>query len=234
MAAALTVAAGADFTTTSSLLSWLIYGLVTYPGMQERLVQELVNHDFKDDVDVTPELIEELTELDKYVKVSLRSVSCTCEHVTNHHITGDATQAQSFVPTRPYSSKGSDPTWRSQNAQGRRHHRGSPSHPQQSQSLGEPRSFRSRPLGLRVRQETRQNRLYPVRVTHYLCLCYTEPLAIALPPDSACVSASTLRSKKSRSSSPSWSGGMNGSKVWPAHWESKDHHANLTTRRRKR
>jgi cytochrome P450 len=71
MAAALTVAAGAGFTTTSSLLSWLIFGLVTYPGMQERLVQELVNHDFKDDEDITPELIEELDELDKYVKVSV-------------------------------------------------------------------------------------------------------------------------------------------------------------------
>ncbi|KAI4732121.1 putative cytochrome P450 monooxygenase [Aureobasidium sp. EXF-10728] len=66
MASALSVAAGAGFTTTSSLLSWLIYGLVSYPGMQERLVQELVNHDFKDDDDVTPELIEDLSELDKY------------------------------------------------------------------------------------------------------------------------------------------------------------------------
>lgn len=143
MAAALTVAAGAGFTTTSSLLSWLIYGLVTYPGMQERLVQELVNQGFKDDVDVTPELIEELTELDKYVKVSLRWVPYTRDHVTDHHIIGDATQTQSFVPTRPHSSEGFDPAWRSQNAQGRRHHRGSSSHPQQSQSLGEPRSFRS-------------------------------------------------------------------------------------------
>ena len=35
---ALVVATGAGFTTTSSLLSWLIYGLVTYPGMQERLL----------------------------------------------------------------------------------------------------------------------------------------------------------------------------------------------------
>lgn len=72
MSAALTVAAGAGFTTTSSLLSWLIFGLVTYPGMQERLVQELVNHDFEDDADVTPELIEGLSELDKYVKVKHR------------------------------------------------------------------------------------------------------------------------------------------------------------------
>ncbi|KAK5690303.1 hypothetical protein LTR17_025980 [Elasticomyces elasticus] len=65
---ALVVASGAGFTTTSSLLSWLIYGLVAYPGMQERLVQELVDKDFSDGADVTPELIEELSMLDKYVK----------------------------------------------------------------------------------------------------------------------------------------------------------------------
>ena len=41
---ALVVATGAGFTTTSSLLSWLIYGLVTYPGMQERLLQELIDN----------------------------------------------------------------------------------------------------------------------------------------------------------------------------------------------
>lgn len=70
MSSALTVAAGAGFTTTSSLLSWLIFGLISYPGTQERLVQELVNHDFKDGADITPELIEELDELGKYVKVN--------------------------------------------------------------------------------------------------------------------------------------------------------------------
>lgn len=41
---ALVVATGAGFTTTSSLLSWLIYGLVTYPGVQERLLQELIDN----------------------------------------------------------------------------------------------------------------------------------------------------------------------------------------------
>lgn len=69
MVSALVVASGAGFTTTSSLLSWLVYGLVSYPGMQERLVQELVNKDFKDGDDVTPELLEDLPELDKYIKV---------------------------------------------------------------------------------------------------------------------------------------------------------------------
>jgi cytochrome P450 len=69
MAAAITVATGAGSTTTSSLLSWLIFRFVTYPGMQELLVQELVTYDSKDDEDVTPDLIEEQDELDKYVKV---------------------------------------------------------------------------------------------------------------------------------------------------------------------
>jgi cytochrome P450 len=65
---ALTVAAGAGFTTTSSLLSWLLYGLVAYDGMQARLLQELVDHDFNDDTEVTPELLEDLPELDKFIK----------------------------------------------------------------------------------------------------------------------------------------------------------------------
>ena len=42
---ALVVATGAGFTTTSSLLSWLIYSLVNYDGMQERLLQELIDND---------------------------------------------------------------------------------------------------------------------------------------------------------------------------------------------
>ncbi|EMC91552.1 hypothetical protein BAUCODRAFT_38665 [Baudoinia panamericana UAMH 10762] len=68
MVAALTVAAGAGFTTTSSLLSWLVYGLVAYDGMQERLLQEMVDHDFNDDTEVTPEMLEDLPMLDKYIK----------------------------------------------------------------------------------------------------------------------------------------------------------------------
>ncbi|KAM0722109.1 hypothetical protein Q7P37_001550 [Cladosporium fusiforme] len=65
---ALTVAAGAGFTTTSSLLSWLVYGLVAYDGMQARLLQELVDHDFTDDTAVTPELLEDLPMLDKFIR----------------------------------------------------------------------------------------------------------------------------------------------------------------------
>ncbi|EFY89031.1 cytochrome P450 monooxygenase [Metarhizium acridum CQMa 102] len=65
---ALVVATGAGFTTTSSLLSWLIYGLVTYPNMQERLLQELVDNEFDDNTTMTAEYTERLVFLDKYIK----------------------------------------------------------------------------------------------------------------------------------------------------------------------
>ena len=66
------VATGAGFTTTSSLLSWLVYGLVAYPGMQERLLQELVDHGFDENTQMTAELTQQLTFLDKYIKETQR------------------------------------------------------------------------------------------------------------------------------------------------------------------
>lgn len=68
LVSAVIVAAGAGFVTTSTLLSWLLYGLVSYPGMQERLLQELVDNGFSDDTEVTPELIEKLTFQESYIK----------------------------------------------------------------------------------------------------------------------------------------------------------------------
>lgn len=62
------VAAGAGFTTTSSLLSWCLYGFVTYPGVQARLLQELVDNDITDTSKITADQIDELPELAKYVK----------------------------------------------------------------------------------------------------------------------------------------------------------------------
>lgn len=62
------MATGAGFTTTSSLLSWLIYGLVTYPGMQERLLQELIDNDIDESTVLTVDVTEKLTFLDKYIK----------------------------------------------------------------------------------------------------------------------------------------------------------------------
>ena len=66
------MATGAGFTTTSSLLSWLIYGLVAYPGMQDRLLQELIDNGFDDTTQITAEFTNKLTFLDKYIKETQR------------------------------------------------------------------------------------------------------------------------------------------------------------------
>ncbi|KAH8651100.1 cytochrome P450 [Xylariales sp. PMI_506] len=66
------VATGAGFTTTSSLLSWLIYALVTYDGVQEKLLQELVDNDFTDDTELTADLLAKLTFQDKFIKETQR------------------------------------------------------------------------------------------------------------------------------------------------------------------
>ncbi|EMR62138.1 putative cytochrome p450 protein [Eutypa lata UCREL1] len=68
----LVVATGAGFTTTSSLLSWLIYGLVVYPGMQERLLQELVDNGFDENTKMDADFIGKLAFLDKYIKETQR------------------------------------------------------------------------------------------------------------------------------------------------------------------
>ncbi|KLO96734.1 monooxygenase [Fusarium fujikuroi] len=68
----LLVATGAGFTTTSSLLSWLIYSLVKYPGNQERLLQELIDNDWDDDTQVTAETTNKLSFLDKFIKETQR------------------------------------------------------------------------------------------------------------------------------------------------------------------
>ncbi|KAK9352947.1 cytochrome P450 [Lipomyces doorenjongii] len=62
------VATGAGFTTTSSLLSWCLYGLVTYPGTQARILQELIDHDITDETNITAEQIDELPELGKFIR----------------------------------------------------------------------------------------------------------------------------------------------------------------------
>ncbi|KAE8385273.1 cytochrome P450 [Aspergillus alliaceus] len=69
---AITVATGAGFTTTSSLLSWLIYGLVTYPGMQDRLLQELIDHGIDENTQLTADVTDQLSFLDKYIKETQR------------------------------------------------------------------------------------------------------------------------------------------------------------------
>lgn len=64
--------AGAGFTTTSALLSWLIYALCVYEGNQDRLLQELVDAGVNENTKWTPELSDGLTFLDKFVKETQR------------------------------------------------------------------------------------------------------------------------------------------------------------------
>ncbi|CAG7556353.1 unnamed protein product [Fusarium equiseti] len=71
-APALLVATAAGFTTTSSLLSWLIYSLVKYPGNQDRLLQELIDNDWNEDTQVTADTTAKLTFLDKFIKETQR------------------------------------------------------------------------------------------------------------------------------------------------------------------
>lgn len=66
------IIAGAGFTTTSSLLSWLIYSLCVYEGNQDRLLQELVDAGVSEDTKWTPELSDGLTFLDRFVKETQR------------------------------------------------------------------------------------------------------------------------------------------------------------------
>ncbi|KFY77980.1 hypothetical protein V499_02750 [Pseudogymnoascus sp. VKM F-103] len=62
----------AGFTTTSALLSWMIYSIITYPGEQERLLQELIDSDINNDITWTPEYAANLKYLDKFVKETQR------------------------------------------------------------------------------------------------------------------------------------------------------------------
>ena len=69
----MTVATGAGFTTTSSLLSWCIYGLVTHSGIQAQLLQELVDHGINPNTDsISAEQIDDLHILDNFVKETQR------------------------------------------------------------------------------------------------------------------------------------------------------------------
>ncbi|KAK4031514.1 cytochrome P450 [Parachaetomium inaequale] len=72
------IVTGAGFTTTSALLSWLLYCLVTYEGIQDRLYHELVEYGIvgpngeRNHTEWTPELAHSLPYLDKFVKETQR------------------------------------------------------------------------------------------------------------------------------------------------------------------
>lgn len=67
-----TVIVGAGFTTSSSLLSWVIYALTAYPGSQERLLQEMIDHGADGERRWTYDEVHALKFLDCFVKETLR------------------------------------------------------------------------------------------------------------------------------------------------------------------
>ena len=66
------IVTGAGFTTTSALMSRLIYCIVTYSGTQDKLLQELVDYGINGDTEWTPDLAHGLPYLDKFVKETQR------------------------------------------------------------------------------------------------------------------------------------------------------------------
>ncbi|EMR85284.1 putative cytochrome p450 protein [Botrytis cinerea BcDW1] len=66
------VTVGAGFITTASLLSWLLYSIASYPGNQERLLQELVDHDVTNDTEWTTDLANSLEFLGILIKETQR------------------------------------------------------------------------------------------------------------------------------------------------------------------
>lgn len=74
---------GAGFVTSSAFLSWLIYSLVEYPGQQDRLLQELVDHGAVSDKRWTYDEIQGLPFLDAFVKETQRMHSPSFQPARN-------------------------------------------------------------------------------------------------------------------------------------------------------
>ncbi|KAL4811867.1 cytochrome P450 [Aspergillus spinulosporus] len=74
---------GAGFVTSSAFLSWLIYSLVEYPGQQDRLLQELVDHGAISDKQWTYDEIQALPFLDAFVKETQRMHSPSFQPARN-------------------------------------------------------------------------------------------------------------------------------------------------------
>ncbi|KAI6319628.1 hypothetical protein MCOR30_008558 [Pyricularia oryzae] len=63
---------GAGFLTSSSLLAWCIFALCRYEGVQDRLLQELVDHGARPDVVWTMDQLNAMPYLDQFVKETQR------------------------------------------------------------------------------------------------------------------------------------------------------------------
>jgi cytochrome P450 len=66
------IVAVAGFLTTATLLSWLLYSMSVYPGVQDRLIQELVDHGINENTVWTPELSNSLPYLANFIKETQR------------------------------------------------------------------------------------------------------------------------------------------------------------------
>jgi cytochrome P450 len=66
------VVTAAGYTTTSTQLAWMLYILVTYPDIQEKLLQELLDYDINNETTWTPDLAHGLPYLDKVLKEAQR------------------------------------------------------------------------------------------------------------------------------------------------------------------
>ncbi|KAI0386922.1 cytochrome P450 [Hypomontagnella monticulosa] len=66
------VAVGAGFTTSASMLAWVIYALTAYPGNQERLLQEIIDHGADGKRAWTYEEVHSMQFLDCFVKETQR------------------------------------------------------------------------------------------------------------------------------------------------------------------
>ncbi|KAI9367731.1 cytochrome P450 [Aspergillus egyptiacus] len=74
---------GAGFVSSSAFLSWLIYSLTTYPGHQDRLLQELIDHGATADKQWTYDEIQNMPYLDSFVKEAQRMHSPSFQPARN-------------------------------------------------------------------------------------------------------------------------------------------------------
>ncbi|PSN59362.1 putative cytochrome P450 monooxygenase [Corynespora cassiicola Philippines] len=74
---------GAGFTTSASLLSWTLYSLVKYPGNEERLLQEMINHGADGKRSWSYEDVHALKFLDCFIKEAQRMHSPSFQTARN-------------------------------------------------------------------------------------------------------------------------------------------------------
>lgn len=72
VAGAMPILIGAGFTTTAALMSWMVYSATMNPGVQDKILQELVNTGGASDKEWDTDATNELPYLDKFIKETQR------------------------------------------------------------------------------------------------------------------------------------------------------------------